>query len=177
MIYVGTATMMIPTEGTEMFLSALRQAMCAGCPAGTGVGTPAASAPLFANVAIGLVTNAVDPGCGLVFADLVLTDNPGGAPIYLNQEAPPNYCLEALEGPAEGLDGYWRLVIDQQIWTAATPGATPPQVTGVALYDEAMSKLIAYGPLPGGPASFDENDIVKIACDLPLRCQVLLPPA
>lgn len=175
MLYVGQVMMMIPKQGTEMFLLALKHAICAGCPAGIGAGNPAAAPPLFTSVRLGLVTNAVDPACGLVFDDLSLCDNAGYAPVDINMETPPNYCIAGFEGPGEGLDGYWRLVIDQQIFTASTPGSTPPQIVGAALYDDVDIKLIAYGPLPGGPASFEDGDIVKISCEIPLRCQTLLP--
>lgn len=174
MIYTGIVPMMIPTAATRWWLAALRNAICEGCPAGTGVGTPPAALPFFNTVSLMLNTNAVDPACGLVFADLVVTDDTGGAPIVINEEAAPGYCSVALEGPAEGLDGYWRLVYDQQIWTAAGDGTTAPQITGLILHDTGSDEVLAYGQLPNGPANFETGDIVKLVMDLPLRCQLPL---
>jgi len=172
MLFVADVPLMIPTEGTEQILSALKTALCAGCPAGIGAGDPAATTPPLGDLTIVLNTNAVDPSAGLSFDDLAPTDDAGGAPIDVNQEAAPDYCIDGFEGPAIGIDGYFRLVLDQQIWTAAGGASTPPVITGYALVLNGDT-LLAYGPLPNGPANFETGDIVKLSAQLPLRPQLL----
>jgi len=164
---------MIPTEGTEKILEGLKASLCAGCAAGTGVGTPAASTPPLGDLTLVLNTNAVDPTAGLSFDDLAPTDDAGGAPVVINDETPPAYCIDGFEGPAVGGDGYWRLVVDQQIFTAAGGATTPPVITGVALVLDGDT-LLAYGPLPGGPANFETGDLVKVSAQMTLRPQLLL---
>jgi len=175
MLYIGNVPMMIPTLSTKFWLQAFKNAICEGCPAGTGVGTPSATRPFFDTVALLLNTNDVDPGAGLVYADLVLSDDTGAAAVQINEETPPGYCDTSFEGPGEGLDGYWRLVNDQVIWTSQGDGTTPPQITGLALaeiVDNDPPALLAYGVLPGGPANFEAGDIVKLVMDLVMRPQL-----
>jgi len=173
MIFVEDVDLMIPTEGTEAILEGLRSALCAGCAAGIGAGNPAATTPPLGDLTFALNTNAVDPTAGLAFADLALTDDAGGAPVAINGEAAPDYCIDGFEGPAIGGDGYWRLLVDQQIFTAAGGATTPPVITGVALILDG-NRLLAYGPLAGGPANFETGDIVKLSAQMTLRPQMLL---
>jgi hypothetical protein len=173
MIFVADVPLMIPTEGTEAILEGLRSALCAGCAAGTGVGTPAATTPPLGDLTLCLNTNAVDPTAGLAFGDLALTDDVGGAPVDINAEAAPDYCIDGFEGPAIGTDGFYRLIVDQQIFTAAGGATTPPVITGVALVLDG-NRLLAYGPLPAGPANFETGDIVKLSAQMTLRPQTLL---
>jgi len=172
MLYVGDVPLMIPTEGAEQILNALRSSLCAGCPAGVGAGDPAATPPPLGELTLVLNTNAVDPTAGLSFGDLAPTDDAGGAPVVINDETPPDYCIAGFEGPAIGGDGYWRLVVDQQIFTSAGGATTPPVITGVALVIDGTT-LLAYGPLPNGPANFEAGDIVKVSAQMPLRPQLL----
>jgi len=174
MIYVANVKFMIPTEGTEQLLNAIRNAICEGCPAGIGAGNPAAAPPFLSAVSLMLNTNAPTVDAGLAFADLVVTDDSGGAPVVVNQEAAPTYCIAGVEGPEEGGDGFWRIVFDQQIWTSAGDGTTPPVITGLALVNSGAELLIGYAELPDGPANFETNDIVKLSAELLLKPQ--LPP-
>lgn len=174
MLYVGTVPMMIPTAATEKWLQAFKAGICNRCPAGVGAGDPALGAALFGVVELQLNTNAVDPGAGLVYGDLEITDDSGGVAVWVNPTAAPAACLAAFEGPEEGLDGYWRLVYDQEIWTANGDGTTPPQITGVALVGDTGTTpvLLAYGSLPGGPANFEQFDILKLTTELVMRPQL-----
>jgi len=172
-LYVANVPLMIPNEGAERFLTALKRMFCVGCPAGVGAGDPAAAPPFGGELRLCLNTNAADPGCGLEYGDLALTDDTGGACVFLNGETPPNYCSASIEGPAEGLDGYWRIVFDQQIWTSNGDATTAPVITGLALVtDTPALTIIGYGSLPGGPANFENDDIVKLSAELVLRCQL-----
>lgn len=174
------ATFAIPREGAMVLLQDVRQAWCQGCPAGTGAGTPPASQP-DRSLSLALVTNNPPLSAALVFADLVLSDDTGGVPVELNDQTPvvTEYCTDSIEGPDIGVDGEWRLVIDQRIFTSAGDGTTPATVYAVALVDTDEELLIGYYAIEGGPAAFAEEDIIKVTGDLVLLPQIpvdLTPP-
>ena len=172
MIYVENVQLFLPTEGTEALLTLAQQALCVGCPAGTGDGTPPAAAPVTVLEAA-LVVNNPPLSCGLTYADLELGSG-DSASIELNQGTPPTYCLGTIEMGVGG-DGRWRIIMDQQIWTWA--GDPAVSVYGLALIaDFGGEKLLAYAPLSAGPASFGSaGDIIKLTAELPIDC--IMPPA
>lgn len=174
MLYVENVRLWIPTEGTKSLLDLAKSALCTGCPAGIGAGNPAAAPPAF-NLSAALVVNNPPLSCGLTYADLELGISEAG-PHSLNAEAPPEYCLDMLEGPGLGGDGLWRLVMDQQIWTWTADD--PVSVYGLALIMEvgAVDMILGFNLLANGPASFGAaGDIIKLTAELPLPC--VMPPA
>jgi len=174
MIYMENVRLWMPRESINAILTALKTSLCVGCPAGEGVGDPPAAPPPFTVFARPIVN---DPpiSAALEYADLELGVN-NLAGIELNDETPPDYCDGSLEGPALGGDGEWRIIMDQRIWTYATGAAQ--SVYGIALtfHDGSTDKLLGYGRLSAGPATFGEvGDVLKLSAELiPCMC---LPPA
>jgi len=172
------AAFVIPREGAEALLDMVKKAMCQGCAAGVGAGNPAAVAP--DEVFLSLITNDPPVSAALEFADLVPSDDTGGTPVAINAEGPVGvqYCGDSVEGPDTGVDGEWRLVIDQRIFTSAGDASTPTTIFGIALSD-VSSRLIGYYRIEGGPAAFAEFDIIKVTGDFVLLPQIpvdLTPP-
>jgi len=168
----------IPREGIGVIMERLMENFCEGCPAGTGVGTPAATVPTALYLA--LVTNNPPVSAALEFADLVISDATGGTVIHLNNETPPTYCLGNIEGPSLGLDGEWQIIFDQQIWTITAQGTTDATAFGIALLSgTSADRLVAYAPIEGGPAPLENGDLVKFTGSmrmLPVIDVDLTPP-
>ena len=180
MIYVDQPTLWIPAEGQRSMLLLARSALCTGCPAGTGVGTPPAAVPPYELWAVLTSTDAP------IVASLTMADLGGiyaldsGAPVLLNRQVGPTYCLGMIEGPDIGVDGLWRIVMDQVIWTF---DAAIVSLYGMALVIveaggdlAADGLLLAYGRLTTPPASLAAvGDAIKLTAELvPCLC---LPPA
>lgn len=179
-VFAGVATMIasedvrlwMPREGAMSLLTLAKNAMCVGCDD--------TDAPPDFDVYLALVANNPPLAAGLTRGDLTLVTAVGGTPIQLNGEASPGFCDGMIEGPAEGLDGEWRLVIDQQIFAYAS--GDPESVYAVALLivdaggslDDAT--ILGYGNLALGPAPFGTvGDVIKITGQFIL--EPLLPPA
>ena len=180
MIYVDQPTLFIPAEGQRSMLLLAQSALCNGCPAGTGVGTPPAAIPPYRVWAV-LTTIDAPIVASLTMADLggIWTFDSGGA-VQLNGEEAPTYCLGMIEGPDIGVDGLWRIVMDQVIWTfnTLTVSVYGLALVIVALGDDPTTEglLLAYGRLTTPPASLAaEGDAIKLTAELvPCLC---LPPA
>lgn len=179
-VFAGVATMIasedvrlwMPREGAMSLLTLAKNAMCVGCDD--------TDAPPDYDIYLALVANNPPLAAGLTRADLTLVTAVGGTPAQLNGEASPGFCDGQIEGPAEGLDGEWRLVIDQQIFAYAS--GDPESVYAVALLvveaggDLADATILGYGQLANGPAPFGTvGDVVKITGQFIL--EPLLPPA
>lgn len=176
----GVATMIasedvrlwMPREGCMSLLTLAKHAMCAGCDA--------EDQPPAYDIYLALVANNPPLTAGLTRDDLTLVTAVGGTPVQLNNSAAPGYCDGKIEGPGEGLDGEWRLVIDQQIFPYAS--GDPESVYAVALLmvEDGGSlndaTIIGYGNLANGPAPFGTvGDVIKITGQFIL--EPLLPPA
>jgi len=179
MLMIDQPTMYIPAEGQQSMLLLAQLGACKGCPAGVGAGDPAAAPPGY-DVYAALATADAAITQALTLADLVLASAGDWAPIQLNDETPPTYCADSIEGPDIGSDGLWRLVMDQRIWTATVSIVT---VYGLALVivptgdDPLTDGLIwAYGRLTDAPfVALDPGDTLKLTAEL-VPCLCLPPP-
>lgn len=181
MIFVDQPTMYFVADSVRAMLSLAKSALCTGCPAGIGAGDPPAAPPPYEVYA---VLCSTDPPIvqSLVVADLGFDPTPGQdfSPIQLNDETPPTYCLDMIQGPDVGIDGLWRLVMDQQIWTSTGDAIELYQLAiivvpaGGDMVTDGM--LLAIGRVNGAPAvASAAGDSIKLTAEL-TPCVCLPPP-
>lgn len=177
MIYNEHVQFVIPREGAHALLTLAKYALCMGCPEGVALGDPSATTPI-PTLELMLVTNNPPISADLGIADLELSAAVGGENKTLNREEEPDYCLDMIEGPAQGADTEWRLVIDQQIWNYASGTGAPIFAVALMVDDPTEGPmLLGYALLPGGPAAFTVfGDIIKLTADLVLLPQIPVEP-
>lgn len=180
MIYIDQPTLFIPIEGQRSMLELARAAICTGCPAGTGVGAPPAAPPPYDVYA---VLGEVDAPivASTILGDLgPLAGTAGIDPVQLNGEVAPNYCLNMIEGPDVGLDGLWRLVMDQVIWTGGVGDNNGVYSLAIAIVEAggdviADGRILAVGRLSAPPYLQEDGNTLKLSAEIvPCLC---LPPA
>jgi len=169
MIYTRECQFLMPTEGARALLSVFAQLLCDATPA-----------PKY--IWAGIFSNTPTIDCALEIADLTTPLFAGSGPQLLN---PASVCTDSLEGPAQGVDGVWRLIMDQHIWT--TNGVVDSSVYGAYLMvnddntDPAVGNplLLAVDFFPDGPVPMVDNlDAIKLTGLFAVECNIpALPDA
>lgn len=181
MITLEQLSFWLPAEAQGSLLTLAQHAICNGCPAGVGAGDPAAAPPPY-DIYLAIYASDAPIVAGSVFNDFGF--NPPGSgdhsPIKLNGEAAPDYCLDMIEGPAPGMDGLWRLVVDQQIFGPTGSGG---EFYGAGLvlvpegdtFGDPGTMLLGVARFSAPPVVMDGvADLLKITAELvPCLC---LPP-
>lgn len=176
MIHLEHMMLKTPLESVGVLLGLVKQALCAGCADVVG------AVPPVDDVYLMLITSPLDLTCGVEFADLTFaTDTEVTAANRLqNDSAAPTYCSAKVEGPAQDLDGNWRLLFDQEIWLFDTD---PQSYFGLALVvveaDEdpvTDGRLLAIASFAEGTVSLQATgDAIKLTAELRLDCNIVAP--
>lgn len=146
-IYLENNQFLLPRESMGLILDLVMSRICS-------------DEPTQIDLTLMLFKNDLIPDELTAFADLDPADYSGYAPVVLNDTGD---CTGFVQGPAQGSDDQWRLIIDQQEFPM-TGATVPNQVYGAALVDASGSRLAAIVRFPDAPLVMDEGgDSIKVS--------------
>ena len=161
-VYVHNVELFLPTEAALSLLTLTRFQICNGCPISV------AGEPPDPVIQFQLYENAIEITDATVFADLGVVAAP--APIDLNAEAAPDYCLGHIEGPDVQPDGLPTLIIDQHEFDPAPFAMT---LSGVAIVADLGAGDVIIGVAAfAAPQPLLTGDVLKVSGLLKLHPHV-----